>query len=200
MTNKLRFALPVAALTLALPATTWAASESTASNLSAQDQQFIKDAGPANHAEVEFGKLASEKADHLSVKEFGNWMQSAHGAAGRELASIMSEMQLAAPPTNLTSEQSQAMQRLQGLSGDEFDRRYIRTMVQDHEKVIPIFEKEADSGENKLVRTYAENLVPALKDHLAEAQTLDRDLFHGNARVAGNENNRGVVRAGVNNK
>lgn len=45
-------------------------------------------------------------------------------------------------------------------------------MVQDHEKTIPVFEKEAREGHNPALKSYAEGLTPVLQQHLAEAKKL----------------------------
>lgn len=45
-------------------------------------------------------------------------------------------------------------------------------MVQDHEKTIPVFEKEAREGHNPALKSYAESLTPVLQQHLAEAKKL----------------------------
>ena len=45
-------------------------------------------------------------------------------------------------------------------------------MVQDHEKTIPLFEREAKEGHNPMIKSFAESLTPVLQQHLAEAKEL----------------------------
>ncbi len=60
----------------------------------------------------------------------------------------------------------------QTLSGRRFDQEYIQVQVADHEKTIPIFETEAKQGQNTMIKNFAQNMIPVLQQHLAEAKAL----------------------------
>jgi putative membrane protein len=45
------------------------------------------------------------------------------------------------------------MDRLSKLSGDEFDREYMRAMVDDHKQTLEKFQREADKGKDPDVRS-----------------------------------------------
>ena len=159
------------ALLIAAPA--WAQNASTgAQTLSQQDKTFIQEAGAGNLAEAELGQLAEQKAATPAVKEFGRWMYTDHGlTANPWLAAILRQEHETFQPT-LTAEQKQLKQKLEGLSGTQFDQQYIEHMVQDHEKTIPVFEKEAREGHNPALKSYAQGLTPVLQQHFAEAKEL----------------------------
>jgi len=184
-------AVSVSALLAAAPA--WAqntAAENRA--LSQQDKTFIEEAGAGSLAEAELGQLAEQRAERPAIKEFGRWMYTDHGlTATKWLQAILRDEHEPLQP-KLTSEQTQLKQRLEGLRGTEFDRQYIEHMVQDHEKTIPIFEKEAKDGHNPWVKAYAEDLIPVLQQHLAEAKELA-----GTAGVAAREGATGAERTGT---
>ena len=78
--------------------------------------------------------------------------------ANNWLAAILREEHEKFQPT-LTAEQNELKQKLQGLSGSEFDHQYIEHMVQDHEKTIPLFEREAKEGHNPTIKSLAEGLT-----------------------------------------
>lgn len=158
------------ALLIAAPA--WAQSTSTGTQtLSQQDKTFVHEVGTGSLAEVELGQLAEQKAANPAVREFGRWMATDHGLANKRLAAILREEHENAQPS-LTAEQKQEKQRLEALNGTQFDRQYIDHMVQDHEKTIPLFQKQAKEGHNPAIKSFAENLTPALEQHLAEAKEL----------------------------
>jgi putative membrane protein len=164
-------AVSVSALLAAAPA--WAQNTAAENRtLSQQDKTFVEQAGAGNLAEAELGQLAEQRAERPAVKEFGRWMYTDHGlTATKWLEAILRDEHETFHPT-LTSEQTQLKQRLEGLRGSEFDRQYVEHMVQDHEKTIPIFEKEAKDGHNPWLKAYAEDLTPVLQQHLAEAKEL----------------------------
>jgi putative membrane protein len=163
-------AVSVSALLAAAPA--WAQNTATESRtLNQQDRTFIQEAGAGSLAEVELGQLAEQKAATPAIREFGRWMATDHSLANNWLTSVLQEQHENIQPT-LTAEQRQEKQKLEGLSGAQFDRQYIDLMVQDHEKTVPLFEKEGREGHNLALKTFAESLTPVLQQHLAEAKEL----------------------------
>ena len=136
-------AVSVCALLVTAPV--WAQNATGAPTLSQQDKTFIQEAGAGNLAETELGKLAEQKATTPAIKEFGRWMATDHGLiANKWLAAILRVENESFQPS-LTAEQKQLKQKLEGLSGTQFDQEYVQHMVQDHEKTIPVFEKRGET-------------------------------------------------------
>jgi putative membrane protein len=187
--------LLVAASAAALLAAAPVSAQTTPSggqSLSQQDKTFIHEAGAGNLAEAELGQLAEQRAATPGIREFGRWMYTDHGlTANKWLAAILREEHESFQPT-LTAEQKELKQKLEGLSGAQFDQQYVQHMVQDHEKTIPIFEKEAKEGHNPIIKAYAEDLTPVLQQHLAEVKELA-----GMAGVAAKEGTTGAERTGT---
>jgi uncharacterized protein (DUF305 family) len=52
--------------------------------------------------------------------------------------------------------------RISTLSGDEFDRQYIRAMIDDHKDDLEKFRREADKGGDAAVKQFASKHVPIL--------------------------------------
>lgn len=72
----------------------------------------------------------------------------------------------------LTEKDKAAETQLEKAGGTTFDRQYMQAMVQSHHQAVAQFKSEAQEGQNQELKTYAENLIPALEQHLAEAQEL----------------------------
>jgi putative membrane protein len=160
-------------------------------SLSQQDKTSIQEAGAGNLAEAELGQLAEQKAATPAVREFGRWMHTDHGlTANNWLAAILRQEHEGFQPT-LTAEQKQLKQKLEGLGGAQFDRQFTEHMVQDHEKTIPVFEKEAKEGDNPATKSCGEGLTPVLEQHLTEAKELA-----GAAGMAAREGATGADRTG----
>jgi putative membrane protein len=113
-----------------------------------------------------------QKGATPAIRAFGRWMYTDHGlTANAWLQAIVGEMHENIQPT-LTPEDRALHQKLSGLSGSRFDEAYIQSQVTDHEKTIPLFEREARDGSNPMVKNFARGLVPVLRQHLAEAKEL----------------------------
>ncbi len=156
---------------LLMTAPVWAQNTVKSGNLSSQDKQFVEKAAAGNLAEAELGQLAEQKAVTPAVKEYGRWLATDHSFANKRLMTITKELGAWQQP-QLTQEKKQLRQKLEGLSGAQFDQQYVQAMVQDHKKDIPDFQKQAREGQNQLLKSYAGNLVPVLQQHLAEAEEL----------------------------
>ncbi len=135
----------------------------------AHDQTFVNSAAQGGKAEVTLGQLASQKASNQKVKDFGQRMVTDHGKAGQQLSSI-AEKKSITPPNTMTSEDQALYKKLQGMSGSEFDKTYMEAMVKDHKKDIDDFQREADSGKDPDVKSFASQTLPTLRDHLKMAQ------------------------------
>jgi putative membrane protein len=183
-------AVSVGALLAAAPA--WAQNTTTESRtLSQQDRTFIHEAGAGNLAESELGQLAEQKATTPAIKEFGRWMYTDHELVGLKwLEAILGDEHESFQPT-LTAEQTQLKQKLEGLSGTQFDQQYVQHMLQDHEKTVPVFEKEAKEGHNPAIRAYAQDMTPVIEQHLVEIRELA-----GTSGVAAREGAAGAERTG----
>lgn len=62
--------------------------------------------------------------------------------------------------------------KLSALSGDHFDRQFIKDMVKDHQEDIAKYQKEASQGGP--AADYAKQTLPKLCEHLKTAQELEQ--------------------------
>jgi len=154
------------ALILAAASALFATLLSAAAN---PDQSFATSAAQGGMAEVKLGHLASEKGQSSKVKNFGEQMVTDHSKANAELTSIVQKKGITVP-TDLSSKDQALMTRLSSLSGDAFDKAYMSAMVNDHEKDIAEFQKEADSGRDPDLKSFAGKTLPTLQEHLRMAK------------------------------
>jgi putative membrane protein len=135
----------------------------------AADQTFAKDVAMDGMAEVEFGKLASEKAASDQVKQFAQRMVTDHQKAGDELKSLAQTKNITLP-TELGPKHKALRARLEKLSGEAFDRAYMNEMVMGHRKAVTAFRTESNSGKDPELKQWAAKTLPTIEDHLKQAQ------------------------------
>lgn len=135
------------------------------------DATFAKEAAEGGLAEVQLGKLATEKASNEDVKRFGQMMVDDHSKANDTLTQIIEGKHLSVPQKPGAKAQA-SYDKLSGLTGDAFDRAYIRLMVQDHKKDVQEFKKQAASGSDPELKQFASSTLPTLEKHLQDAQSL----------------------------
>lgn len=139
------------------------------------DLQFVREAAGGGMAEVELGRLAAGKATNPNVKKFGQMMVDDHSKANQQLAQLAKQKKLEVPAT-LPPDAKAAKERLSQLSGMEFDRAFMRQMLNDHQKTIALFQRQAESGEDPELRQLAKQTLPVLQQHLELAQQIDSQM------------------------
>jgi putative membrane protein len=139
------------------------------------DERFVMDAAHANMAEVELGKLATDKASKDDVKKFGQRMVDDHSKAADELKSIAQTKNMTWP-ADLDAKHKSVHDRLTKLSGDAFDRAYMQEMVEGHRKVAAALRTESTSGKDPEIKAWAAKTMPTVQDHLKQAQDIARGV------------------------
>jgi putative membrane protein len=169
-------ALPAALLSLALSAVaqgTPSSASKSGSTLDRSDRKFIEEAAKGGMAEVEMGQLASERAQSPDVKQFGQRMVQDHSKANDELKQLASSKGVDVPAQTDKSHQKK-MEKLQKLSGAQFDKQYMDDMVKDHKKDVKEFQKEAKSAKDPDVKSFAAKTTPTLQEHLQMAEAAQK--------------------------
>src|SRR5262245_45172074 len=137
------------------------------------DQEFARKVAAGGEAELALAKLALQKSSSPEVKNLASRIQTDHMKANDELKKIASKegWDLPAEPT---ADQKKVEQKLEKLSGAEFDREYTALMVKNHQANIPVFEREASRGSDPALKQFASSMLPTLKEHLELAQKAQR--------------------------
>jgi putative membrane protein len=165
-------AASAAALALGVPAI---AQDKKAEGLAKQDRQALQRMALADMAEIEAGKVAAQKASNPEVKKFAEHMVKEHSQMLDE-GGKLAQSKGVKPPAAPDKKHQNALEKLQGLSGDEFDRRYMRQMVRDHEDALKLADKTAKAAKDPELKAHAEKGAPHIKEHLAMARRINSSL------------------------
>jgi putative membrane protein len=79
----------------------------------------------------------------------------------------------------LIGEAKTAYDKLEKLSGPEFDHAYISDMVKDHEQVAPEYKKEQSIAKNADLKAYVDQTLPVVQSHLSMAQEIQKTATNG---------------------
>lgn len=148
--------------------------------MKSSDANFAMKAAQGGMAEVQLGQLAAQKASNPDVKAFGQQMVDDHTKANDQLKSVAAQENMTLP-TTLDAKDQKLMTKLQGLSGPDFDKTYMKAMVKDHKDDIKEFQKEADKGKDPQIKNFASQTLPTLQQHLSKAESVDANVNGGAA-------------------
>ncbi len=133
------------------------------------DTHFMDKAAQGGMAEVKLGQLAVDKGSSQAVKDFGQRMVTDHTKTNNQLQQIASKDGVTLP-SNLDAKDQATYDHLSKLSGTEFDRAYMRDMVRDHQMDINEFRREGQTAKNPGVKSFAQQTLPTLQEHLSLAK------------------------------
>ncbi len=146
--------------------------------MNSPDATFAMKAAQGGMAEVQMGQLAAQKAVTPDVKSFGQQMVDDHSKANDKLKSV-AEAENMTLPTSLNGKDQAEYTKLQGLSGTDFDREYVRDMVRDHQMDVKDFQKEANSGQDPQIKDFAQQTLPILQEHLSKIKSIQSTMSGG---------------------
>jgi putative membrane protein len=151
------------------------------SSLSSAERKFLMTAAQHNMAEVEVGKMAEGKAASPEAKKFGQQMVQDHSKALDDVSQIAKAKSVSLP-TEPDRAHKNEMRNLEKLSGANFDRKYMDSMVRDHQKDVKEFRKISKNAKDPDVRAHAEKTLPLLEGHLQMARQVAASTSPGAKR------------------
>lgn len=106
------------------------------------DKKFVADAAQGDRNEIALSELAEQKATSPAVKAFASRMVREHKQMTVSMKPFAEKWGMN-PPVDVDSDHKKELDKLNGLSGHDFDKEYMDAMVSDHGKALDAFTKEA---------------------------------------------------------
>jgi putative membrane protein len=157
---------------LLVPITRATAAE--ACKCSATDKSFFMKASQGGMTEVEAGKLAQEKASSQGVKDFGAKMVQDHSANDADLMALAKTKDVTVSDKLDASHQAM-IDKMSKLSGDAFDKAYVKDQVDGHKKMLKLMKSEESSKDADL-KDFSTKTADTVKMHLTMAQDLQKTV------------------------
>ena len=134
------------------------------------DTAFLTDAMKGDNGEVAIGKLAVAQGMSQKAKDFGTMLATEHGAHKDKVGALLTSAGGMASD-EATDEGKANLAKLTPLKGAEFDKAFKAAMIEDHQKDIAKYEKQA-AGSDAATAALAKDTLPTLKKHLETAKAL----------------------------
>jgi putative membrane protein len=140
-------------------------SPSTPAKVASADRSFATKAAAAGTAEIADAQIALKNSSRQDVKDFAQRMVTDHTKANDQLKSIASSEGITLPSGESAADQKKT-DALQKLNGAAFDRKYIQGQRTAHKQAVALFTKESKSGKDSQLKSFANQTLPTLEDHL----------------------------------
>jgi putative membrane protein len=174
------------ALGLIVPAASFGASLIAASGANAQQNvgsgqtggsvAFVLESGNAGRFEVQSGRLALERSQHVGVRGYaGQAVKDADEMVNR-VKFINNANVGAAMPDGVNADQQARLVQLSRLSGPDFDREYMRAQIEVGELLRKTFTDYGANGESPTLRLYAAKAVTGYEAQILQARAIAGSL------------------------
>jgi len=135
------------------------------------DAKFIRNVDADHFLEIRLGRLAEQKARDESVREFAREMVKDHTSLQTQWTSMASSNGMKFK-SGMGKRHKSKLDRLEKLSGREFDREYMTLMAQNHKDYLDYFRKEGRAAKSAPVRQVVNRTIPMLERHIRDAKQI----------------------------
>ncbi|MGE5180600.1 MAG: DUF4142 domain-containing protein [Acidobacteriota bacterium] len=151
--------------------------------LSQSELQVIANVHEMNLNEIEAGRLAEKDGGTQAVKSYGEMLIKDHGQNDRQLMSFVKSHNQKMPTAAMQKEadrkdmqdQKQALTKLKGMKGADFDREFLRQMVDAHDKALAKIDTAIGEVNNSELASILKDAKPVLQKHADQARDLEKN-------------------------
>jgi putative membrane protein len=134
------------------------------------DRSFLRKAATAGMKEITVSQAVLERLTNPQLKEFARQMVTDHTNVNNQLMTLAQQKGVELPQKDETSLTEKWTEK-----GGDLDKKYIKTMVSDHEEAVKLFTKAAQSSDPD-VAAFAQKTLPVLQHHLEMAKDLNTSI------------------------
>ena len=144
----------------------------TTGNLHRKDAKFMVMAASSNNLELQLSQLAQQKANSRAVRDFAAMMVEHHTMAAQQMKTLLSSKGASVPDTALLPMHRLQMESVTGAQGADFDKAYMRIMVDAHEEDLDEYEDETTDAKDADIRAFTTRMLPILRTHYTRAKEV----------------------------
>ena len=79
-------------------------------------------------------------------------------------------------PATVSEAQQKEVDNLSKKTGNDFDKAYVKLMIEDHKKDIDDFKKASKNVTDADLKNFAVNALPVLQKHLDAIQAIQKKM------------------------
>jgi predicted outer membrane protein len=148
----------------------------------ASPQMMLQALHMANLEEIKMGKLAEDKGSDR-VKTYAKTLEQDHSMADQKVKDLAQKKgwTLNDTPKNekMQHHQEAMQQKLEGLSGPQFDRTFANMMANGHQRLIHMAQNWSQNAKDQDVRSLLDQMMPKLQQHQQMAEQLKAPAAQG---------------------
>jgi len=136
------------------------------------DVSFILDANTSNITQIAMGHAADSQGAKPGIHSLANKIVSSHVKADDALQMLASRKHVDLPRRPAADDHAELADLHDRNPGGSFDAQYIRNVIDDHDRMIAMYEAARSESEDPDIRWYADTMLPALRENRDQALAM----------------------------
>lgn len=136
------------------------------------DKAFISKGLEGDQTEVQMGQVAEQKSQSNDVKQLAQKLAADHTQMDEKWFKPLAKQLGVSEPKGPSKKDKKMAEKMQALSGADFDTRYLTMMLKDHQKDLKDFQDEAKNAQDPNVKQVAEQGANMISQHLQMIQQV----------------------------
>jgi putative membrane protein len=149
-------------------------------NQAEQDADFVEEVVASNYAEIKMAELANQRSRNAEVKEVAQMLEKDHAASLNELKTL-AQAKAISVPVEETDNSKRKMESFSGETGNDFDKKWCKEMMDSHEDNIDKFEKRMNKTEDPELKTWIAKTLETLRTHRDRLKACHDKIKGGNS-------------------
>ena len=144
--------------------TTEANNEKFKENKAEQDAEFVEETVASKYAEIKLAEVANQRSRNADVKKVAELIRTDHSSALNELKMLAQAKEISVPVEE-TQASKRKMDDFTQETGNEFDQKWCKEMIDLHENNIDKFENRLEKTDDAELKSWISKTLPALRTH-----------------------------------
>lgn len=132
--------------------------------------EFLVMSADARMMDSQEGKLATQKGTTSAIRKYGKWMMKDQAILLKDIKKLAAARRIALP-ISISNKKENGREDLAAKNGEDFDEKFIKMMIIDHERDIRLFEKATEFDDIE-VNAFAKKYLPTLQAHLVKIKNI----------------------------
>lgn len=125
--------------------------------------------------EIELSKLAATNSLVADVKKLAADLVMAHTSINEKISAIAASANFVLP-TAVNADHQKDLTDMAKLTGTEFDKKYVNTIISGHEKSVSNYKDAAKDLTVSDTKAFAQETLPKIEEHLSMAKTVKNKI------------------------
>ena len=148
------------------------ATEVAPGHLPRADVDFILNANSTNITQIAMGHAAADKAANPGVHSLADRIAASHVKADQALQLLAAQKHVDLPNRTDIDDHAELADLHARNRGGDFDAQYIQNVIDDHNRMIEMYEAARNESVDPDIRRYADIMLPALRENRDQAMAM----------------------------